>query len=166
MKPVYHPNIPAELSQIKPLGDLVLVRRIVEQERSNIIIAPGWRNKGVDGVKTGEVIAVGPGDKGIWLYCLECHEGLLGFPVMQGRADGSVYWKLRSRCPTCGGPREVGYVGSTLRTGRADMHVKPGDVVLYHRAPANNFVLNGQDYVMLREEQHVLAVIESKQEAA
>lgn len=165
MKPVHHPSIPAELASVKPLGDFVLVRRDLDQERSNVIIAPGWRNKGVDGVKRGTVIAVGPGDKGVFLWCETCHETRQGFPVMQGTARGDVSYSLRTKCPKCGNPRSIAM--DWVRDGdpleaRAPMHVKPGDEILYHRAPANNVVIDDQEFVLLHEEQHILAVIEKE----
>jgi co-chaperonin GroES (HSP10) len=38
--------------------------------------------------------------------------------------------------------------------------VKPGDEVIYPRVPANDLRINGEEYTMLHEEQHCLAVVE------
>lgn len=45
--------------------------------------------------------------------------------------------------------------------GRHPMYVKPGDTVVYPRVPANNVVLNGDEYTLIHAEQHVLAVLEA-----
>jgi len=42
---------------------------------------------------------------------------------------------------------------------RHDMNVRPGDVVLYSRSPANEVRLNGVEYQLAHEQQHILAVI-------
>lgn len=144
MRPIFHPSIPAELSQVQPHGDFVLVRRIPEQERPNLIIAPGWRNKGVDGVKRGEVLAVGKGDRRHEWVCITC--------------GGITH--TTEKAPSKGGECRHHWERMAVMEDRHPMHVKVGDEVLYHRAPANHISLNGQDYVFLHEEQHVLAVIE------
>lgn len=51
--------------------------------------------------------------------------------------------------------------GDKLKDGsRAPMHVKAGDRIVYHRAPANVTVINGVEYTFIHEEQHLLAVLE------
>jgi co-chaperonin GroES (HSP10) len=45
---------------------------------------------------------------------------------------------------------------------RAEMYVRPGDEVVYTRAPANDVVLNGEEYTVLHAEQHIMAVIEKE----
>jgi co-chaperonin GroES (HSP10) len=51
--------------------------------------------------------------------------------------------------------------GDKLKRGdRAPMNVKPGDQVLYQRAPANVVSFDGVEYDLLHEEQHILAVLE------
>ena len=44
--------------------------------------------------------------------------------------------------------------------GRLPMNAAPGDEIVYPRVPANDIRLNGEEYVFLHEEQHILAVIE------
>ena len=52
------------------------------------------------------------------------------------------------------------YFSGTKQTfTRHDMNVRPGDVVLYSRSPANEVRLNEVEYQLCHEEQHLLAVI-------
>jgi co-chaperonin GroES (HSP10) len=45
---------------------------------------------------------------------------------------------------------------------RAEMNVHAGDEVVYPRVPANDVVINGEEYTFLHEEQHVLAIVEKE----
>jgi co-chaperonin GroES (HSP10) len=51
--------------------------------------------------------------------------------------------------------------GDIVKGERYALGVKPGDIVLYDRVPANDVNLNGQMYTLCHEEQHVIAVLES-----
>lgn len=109
-----HLSVTAELEEIRPLYDFVLVRRLDEDGKKDglVILPDASRNPMKPGVKQGKVIACGAGDK--------LHD-----------------------------------------SSRVFMHVKSGDTVLYQRAPANNVVINGGEYVFLHEESQILAVIEA-----
>ena len=48
-----------------------------------------------------------------------------------------------------------------LDNSRIAINVQPGDIVLYDRVPANDVRLNGVEYTLCHEEQHILAVLES-----
>lgn len=43
--------------------------------------------------------------------------------------------------------------------GRFPMECRPGDRILYYRCPDNDVVVDGVPCVLLREEQHVLAIL-------
>ena len=43
---------------------------------------------------------------------------------------------------------------------RLEMELRPGDVVVYTRAPSLGVSINGTEYTFLREHQHVYAVLE------
>jgi chaperonin GroES len=59
-------------------------------------------------------------------------------------------------------------VGVVLRVGQGDLvngrriplGVVPGDRVVYARCPDNDVRINGEDLVLLREEQHILAILD------
>jgi co-chaperonin GroES (HSP10) len=40
-----------------------------------------------------------------------------------------------------------------------------GDIVIFPRVPANEIAINGLEFVMLHEEQHVVGVVEQGREA-
>ena len=106
------PNATVDLTKLTPLADMVLVRRILDEEKSagGLFLPQTGRDKR-ESLRIGEVIVVGRGDL----------------------IDGQ----------------------------RLPMHCKPGDRVVYARCPDNDVRINGEDLVLLREEQHVLAIIES-----
>jgi co-chaperonin GroES (HSP10) len=164
MKPAHHPNVPAELASVKPLGDFVLVRRLSEVESHRLegcspVYGPQWRNKGVEGTKYGEVMAVGPGDQMLGLYCMntpDCSGYVTRLVKTHMNPGGAYSWSINRECPKCGNEMTLG------EKTFADMPVKVGDIVAYHRAPANNTVIDGEEYVFCHAEQHVLAVIEKE----
>jgi hypothetical protein len=45
---------------------------------------------------------------------------------------------------------------------RVPMSVQVGDEILYWRSPANDVKIDGQEYVFLHEEQHLVAVLEQE----
>ncbi len=107
----------AKLHQIHPRLDIVLVRRLPDEEvtKSGLIIPEIARDK-LRGYRIGEVLRVGLGD---WL-------------------------------------EETG----ALSGNRYPMECQVGDRVLYMRCPDNDVCIDGVDCVLLREEQHVLAILE------
>ena len=108
----YMPNATVDLTKLTPLADMVLVRRIMEDEKSagGLFLPQVGRDKR-ESLRIGEVIVVGRGD------------------LIDGR--------------------------------RLPMQCKPGDRVVYARCPDNDVRINGEDLVLLREEQHVLAILET-----
>jgi co-chaperonin GroES (HSP10) len=168
-----HVNIPADLSSIKPLGDFVLVRVIPETDmHAGLIFIPiSARDQSkYQAPRIGEVIACGPGDKTLVLICPDC----LPDEIWNGSFDDFETHRSADsgmRCHRCGCysldnvlEYQEDHVLRDLppKTGRFPMHVKPGDRVVFWRAPANSVVINDEIYHFLHEEQHILAVLESE----
>lgn len=146
-----HLSVAAELEEIRPLYDFVLVRRLDDDgKKDGLVILPDTaRNPMKPGVKQGKVIACGAGDKSPRTYwsCSKCK-----------RIWGIYENAFAEVCNKCG---NWATLDGCDDAGRIGMHVKPGDTVLYQRAPANNVVINGGEYVFLHEESQILAVIEA-----
>lgn len=95
----------ATIDQIHPRKDILLVRRIPDEEvMASGLVIPAMARDSKTGVRIGEVLKCGPGD---------------GVP----------------------------------------MDCKAGDKVAYMRCPDNDVNIGGIDCVLLREEQHVLAIL-------
>jgi len=68
---------------------------------------------------------------------------------------------------SCRTPRTGTRTGEVLAVGRGDlvngerypMECKVGDVIVYMRCPDNDVTIDGVECVLLREEQHVLAIL-------
>lgn len=144
-----------DIASIRPLGDFVLVKPIPEDD--SLIIDPKtqmtrdgrWRTTNREkGNRMGTVVATGPGDR---LLVLKCH----GCGELNNRIDRAQEVKAW-KCSNCGSKHLTSaYNGSFV----CSMHVQPGDTVVYPSVPANEFKIDGDDYVFLHEECHVLAVI-------
>ncbi len=157
----YQPNISGDPATVRCLGDFVLVRPFPP---ADLIINPGvkmtqdkrWRQDRDKGNRTGEVIAVGPGDKMVELMCNDCCK----FWWRAVHADST---KIRLACDVCGGDKitMLAYGDmSFAQVYRADMDVQVGDIVVFPQVPANEIEINGEKLVFLHQECHVLAVIE------
>jgi co-chaperonin GroES (HSP10) len=150
VKPIYHPNIPAELESVRPHGDYVLVKRIPDPLTTAggmLYLPDGSRDPKKLVPRRGLVIAVGKGDR---LHCWSCFEcGAFKGTTLQGPG----------RCDHCGA-EQWNYLGEK----RHEMQVNVGDHVIYWRSPANDIRLNEEDYVFLHEEQHIAAVIPQESE--
>lgn len=111
----------ATIDQVHPRKDILLVRRIPDEEitASGLVVPDSARNPAM-GVRVGEVLKCGPGDP--W----------------------GVYEDHDQSCQI---------------TLYHDMECKPGDRILYNRCPDNDVNIGGVDCVLLREEQHVLAIL-------
>lgn len=135
------------IDRITPLADMVLVRRIPDDEttKGGIIIPEVARNRprGPE-CWVGEVLAVGRGD-------------LLKFKRM---ADISPDADLNWPTGTVHFKRENGVTEDDYHSIRVNMHTRVGDRILYKRCPDNDVVIDGETLTLLREEQHVLAVME------
>jgi co-chaperonin GroES (HSP10) len=111
----------ATIDQIHPRKDILLVRRIPDEEvLASGLVIPAMARDSKTGVRIGEVLKCGPGDT-------------------------------------------VGQFGTTSDGKRLvetiPMECKPGDRVAYMRCPDNDVNIGGVDCVLLREEQHVLAIL-------
>lgn len=111
----------ATIDQVHPRKDILLVRRIPDEEitASGLVVPDSARNPAM-GVRVGEVLKCGPGD------------------VLQHIPDSLMFKNT---------------------TVHAPMECRPGDRILYMRCPDNDVNIGGVDCVLLREEQHVLAIL-------
>lgn len=132
MKPLRYPETTATVEQLRPLGDLVLVRPLPEAEKIGQIFLPDNARNPERGLRRGVVVACGPGDMrhDFELKALDVP------PELSKPCTDFSWW-----------PRHA-------------MHVKPGDIVIYPRVPANGVTIDGAEHFLIHEEQHVLAVIE------
>lgn len=167
---------------LRLLGDQVLVRCLGTADKQGSIHIPASAQEGRkihqsggDYLHRGEVVLVGPGDKMIWFSCNDCQarQQVIAdklFPYDHERQSATVV-SGKVKCAACGS-RSVDIWDrgdSTAIPTRAEMHVSVGDTILYEsrrdaKLQARRFPsLGGLDedqYVILHEEQHVLAVIE------
>jgi hypothetical protein len=156
----FQPEILTDPASIRCLADFVLVKPFPP---AGLIINPGvhmtqdyrWRQDRPRGNRTGTVVAIGSGDKMIGLACADCQR----FELRLLRTDSDI---KRLACE-CGGEKlTVALKDGTPMTQRAGLNVSVGDVVVFPRVPANEIEINGEEYVFLHEEQHVLAVIDEE----
>lgn len=156
----YRPLVQADVDQFRPLHDFVVVR---PHPPADLIINPGvimtkggvWRQPRQRGSMTGEVISVGPGDKIVRFHCSICDTD-------RQRIVREDLKTKRKKC-SCGYDLSTTYAHEGVAdVFRADMAVKPGDVVVYTDSLANHIEINGERLHVLHAEQHVLAVIEQE----
>jgi co-chaperonin GroES (HSP10) len=156
-KPVLTP-VAADPADIKPLGDCVLVKRIPDGQRtaSGLIWLPNYRNKPnpSQGPRRGLVVAVGPGDVAVCLVCSNARCEHVDVVALASVEQGV------KKCPECGDTRRIVATEGEALKRRIAMGVSVGDEVIYDRTPANDISINGEEYVFVHEEQHLLAVIE------
>lgn len=160
-----HANIPAELANVRPLGDFCLVRMLPEEEmHRNLIWLPQFSGAHADRQlrptlpSIGEVVAAGPGDRLEWLQCGHCGKRI-SLSVENHSLEeltNSDVWT----CPHCQLGRVLFRRLYQREKPRHMMHVSPGDRIMYWRVPANEVVLNDETFQFLHEQQHVLGVIE------
>lgn len=144
-----------DIEALRPLGDFVLVKPLVTTNDAGIIDPKTQRTKDgrwrlqnrETGNRFGTVIAVGAGDRMIAVLCRNCEEGEAILATAKNRD-----------CRTCGKPLdcfpEVDF--------HAPMHVSPGDVVIFPRVPANEVIINGEEFVLLHEESQIYGVVEEE----
>jgi co-chaperonin GroES (HSP10) len=161
----FQPEILTDPATVKCLGDLVLVRPF-DVAPDSIIVDPGtsmtkdgrWVQNRPQGNRLGTVVAAGKGDKMIGLYCEDCAKTEMRIVVTDQRMK-------RMTC-ACGGQKlTISHNGHAL-PARAEMPVAIGDVVIFPRVPANELELNGEEYVFLHAEQHILGIVEGMDKAA
>jgi co-chaperonin GroES (HSP10) len=129
------------------------------EEYGMIVIVPESSLRSDRGLRIGEVVAVGPGDKLLKLKCGACGQWRVFIPGVRW-AESHDGERPVSKAPLpcrCGSSK----IGSTWVHGRADMHLQVGDKIVYSRAPANNVMIEGQEYVFLHEAQHIEGVLEN-----
>lgn len=148
-----HEDIPAELAAVRPRGDFVLLRVLPEDalEGGRIWIPQSTRERGKQPPRIGFVVAVGKGDRLFSLFCPFCRQ-------FTARTETARSW----RCRECGETMRQRTTTDGTETGRCEMNVKPGDRVLYWRVPANGVKLNGEEFVFVHEQQHIVAVLEDE----
>jgi co-chaperonin GroES (HSP10) len=158
----YTPSVRAEMSNLKPMGDYVLVKRLENDNPIEGLWLPKRVQKEVRQLRRGTVVAVGFGDPFIRLRCLKCHLCRNRLALLkQSHREGQREPIETGKCKC--GSREYEIVSTGLH---APMEVKLGDQVLYWRSPANDVRINGQEYVMLHEEQHLVAILEAEEQYA
>jgi len=163
----YARSIITDLAKLKPLGDFVLVHPLslddqLKMEDRHIAPSPIQMTKDgryvsnrPRGLRYGRVVAMGAGDKVIVLVCQSCDR-------MQHRIERGQDSK-KWRCSECGSFELQAAGGDGAETSliaRAPMNCTLGDVVAFHRVPANEISINGQEFVMCHEEQHIVAVLD------
>lgn len=143
-------------ASIKPLGDFVLVKpfplftSLIIDPKTQMTKDGRWRLQNREtGNRFGRVVAMGAGDRVVGLHCGDCG-------AMNARIERSQDTKLW-KCSVCAGRQLV-----AVDTGRAPMNLQVGDVVIFPRVPSNEMKINGEEYCWLREEQHVLAVVDEE----
>ena len=159
----YSRSIETDLAQFRPLGDFVLVRPFSEREQlamEDRTIAQSPLTMTRDGrylfnrprgLQYGTVVAMGAGDRVILLGCKAC--GTFGTRIDRG-------WESRKwRCTDCGG---FDLFSTRLAPdSRAPMGCTLGEVIIFPRVPANEIRMNGEEFVVIHEEQHVYGVLEA-----
>ena len=145
----------ATIDQVHPRKDILLVRRIPDEEitASGVVVPDSARNPAM-GVRVGEVLKCGPGDEIVSAarYCHTCDVFSCpsGKRIFRDLLTGSdIELECLTECP-CGKPAPAPHV---------EMKCHPDDHILYNRCPDNNVNIGGIDCVLLREEQHVLAIL-------
>lgn len=173
-------EITADLSQLTPLHDFVLVKPISDDaviesqafgSKPVLIHNPAkhmtgdyrWRSDRPRGNRIGKVVAIGRGDRMIPEICLNCEMGRYSWEELSsGVTVDTTPWRSRlagakrRRCSNCGAEQVV----FPYMDFRAPMNVAPGDTVVFPRVPANEIQINGENYVFLHEESQVYAVLE------
>lgn len=154
------------MQNVKPCGDYVLVKRLPDV--AGLLWLPQRVKNELQRLKRGLVVAVGAGDPLITVKCAGCgaerqRVGLLGF----GHSDFGRLPVKTGTCDACGSTSlDMTGVDCLPVVGRVPMAVAVGDEILYWRSPANDVRINGEDYVFLHEEQHLVAVLEPSAVAA
>jgi hypothetical protein len=157
----------ASPEDVKLLGDLVLLEEIHEEPSGLVLDASmqltrdkRWIKRRESGNRRGRVLKVGPGDAVMVWICRECRQEsralIHRLSIHTRSADGwsGIYNTPECRCGAIKGPD--GY-----EIERAPMNTTPGDIVVFRGVPNNEVRLKGKDYVVVHEEQHILAIEEA-----
>lgn len=163
------------IADVTPLCDQVVVRCLGTADKQGSIWIPlsaqearQIHRSGGDYIHRGEVVACGPGDKAVLLACSRCFARTMRHPK-RVIADENVF--TLGKCMECGGElAQMFHTPTGLPVeSRRPMLTKPGDIVLYeNRAQAQlhptrfpSLDLEDDTLVILLEEQHILAILDS-----
>ena len=128
---------------LRPIGDQILVKADPAEEWAGRIYIPETARK-KEFLRTGVVISVGLGDMLPDYANVRC--SWCGLPS-HDPTDGELIM-----CPQCG-------TAGVTWDKRGPMHVKPGDRIVYDQASNRVVIFEGEEYLVCREQQHVIAVI-------
>jgi co-chaperonin GroES (HSP10) len=135
------------VDELRLLADHVLVRPLTPPAMDGSIHIPQSAKQD----RYGEVVKCGPGDKVTQHWCSECGRDL--WPVLAlFPLPENEFAHRYGYCIVCNVETPV--------ILRHHMNVKPGDRILYGPRPWATVRLEGVDYEILHEEQHILAVLE------
>lgn len=157
-------NIEAQIEKFHPLHDFCLVRHEPEPE---VVLKSGlhmtkdfrWREDRPRGVRRGRVIAIGRGDRKFLMWCERCAY-LDAVHCLNRARQFRVNGEQGRPCHHCGNALAYATSNGEPIIKRCEMDVCVGDLVLYPRIPANDVIINGVEYTLCHEQQHVLAVLE------
>jgi co-chaperonin GroES (HSP10) len=150
---------------IRLLHDRILVRDIPDPEKIGSIIVP--TSSEAAGLRFGEVIAVGPGDKWIEkgldengnpkrasVAMCECgHHSAI-------HSEGTWGAGARPCLMVDGLGEDFDYCQCKDFNPRLPMDVKPGDIVIFDRRRECEVYIEGDRYALIHQEQSVLAVLD------
>lgn len=155
MKHSWLASASADPATVQPTGDFVLIKPLPNPLEK--LWLPETVRRGMSPLKRGRVVAAGPGDKLLTLQCRACNAVRTRIAALEWLHSDHLRGPVQlGRCACGCGSCEV--VSADERT---EMQTRPGDEVLYWRAPANDVRINGEEYVFLHEEQHIVAVLEA-----
>jgi len=156
----------------EPLEDQVLVLPDEAPAMRGSIWIPERARQEEVYYRTGLVIAVGPGDRAIGLWCRHCsdvsgHRDPFYTSTIRRVSGPNDFGHAVANCPHCGSNNtELLHTGADghLYTERRPMELKIGDRILYLQRPGSEVMFEGKEYMILHEDaettQHVLAVLE------
>jgi co-chaperonin GroES (HSP10) len=172
----YQPEIVADIERLRPLGDFILVKPLPEDQTAEITDSKlqtrmvseftmtrdgRYRWNRAKGLIYGVAVACGKGDRLFWVGCDKC--GLYDTRLAHRIGSRCAFGAVGKRCE--GRTRIVDHEDRPV-VGHADMDVKPGDIVIVSRVPANEIRINGEEYGFFHLEQHVLGIVEQEKIAA
>jgi co-chaperonin GroES (HSP10) len=143
--------------RFRPLNDQILVRREASPNMQGMIHLPESAQLTAQGrgeVHQGVVVALGPGD---WVNCSDCD----GTGLVAVKGHGQM------PCPTCNSGENARWdfdeKGNWLGGGgikRAPIDLQIGDRILFWFHEGAEHTIQGEKYIIIHEEQHVLGVLE------
>lgn len=165
------------LNDLHLLGDQILVRCLGTADKQGSVYIPESAQEarkvhqsGGDYIHRGEVVKCGPGDKTVLLICASCRVRTLRSPKRIVK-DADVF--SLGKCYECGGElrQMINHHGMPVES-RHPMQTRPGYIILYERrrdAMVDHKRFPSLDdadesLVILLEEQHVLAILETAAE--